>query len=233
MDHPTILKHFKFLEIHKNFNKDVFDCPYEDILKNIYQKAIEIKDRDPNFDLEKCLNGFYEADIKQQLKIDETSKKVIQDVERIKKMYAGEQEQKFAFVTVGYDDKRITPSAMKEMGEQISALKYFNTCVYVHEKHRSTGIHHHTHFLFTYTDNIPKSKIIQYIFQLVNCKKHQWVSNQSFIDVKGSPDKTTKTHIGSSHRDIKEFQKYISGDKIEEKMPYVKKDIEWREKNNL
>lgn len=233
MDYPLIQEHFKFLDMYKHFNKDVFDSPYSDVLKNIYERALAIKGRDPTFDLDKFINSMLDADILQQQKLDGLSKKVIQRIENIKLLHAGDQEKKFAFVTVGYDDKVITPSAMKEMGEQISALKYFDTCTYVHEKYRADGIHHHTHFLFTYTKIIPKSKIIQYIFQIVNCKKHKWVSSQSFIDVKGTPDKTTKTHMGSAHRNIKEFEKYIIGDKIDEKLPFCKKDAEWRKNNNL
>jgi len=237
LNNITIQKHLAWLNENKTFNYKVFDVPYQEILEDIWQSCINLKKRDESFNLEKALESFYVADVKQKNKLDDISRQVKIDVENIKKKYSGEGEKKFAFVTVGYDDKKITPAAMKKMGEQISALSSkncnFESCVYVHEKFRSSGIHHHTHFLFTYTDNISKSKIKQYIWQIVNNKTVQWVGDPAFIDIKGSPDKSTKTRMGSSHRKIEEFQKYISGDKIEEKLSYCKKDAEWRKENNL
>lgn len=239
MDHIIIQKHLTWLgeDKNKNFNKDVFDYPYVEILEEIWGRMLCMKKKDDTFNLEKALESFYIADVKKKEKLDDISKQVQQDVINLRKKYCGEGEKKFAFVTVGYDDRKITPAAMKKMGELISAVSNkncnFESCVYVHEKFRASGVHHHTHFLFTYTDNISKSRIKQYIWQIVNNKTVQWVGDPAFIDIKGSPDKSTKTRIGSAHRKIEEFQKYIAGDKIDEKLPFCKKDAEWRKENNL
>lgn len=131
-----------------------------------------------------------------------------------------ESEENWAFITIGYNDSIVTPQHMKNISTKVLSLKHWTESRSVHEKFRESGIHHHTHFLVRTSSKIPKSKIIQYVFQ--TCDKKQ-VSDKRYIDVKTSKD-------GRSYSD---YVKYISGDKRESKLQYCEKDAEWRKNNNL
>lgn len=131
-----------------------------------------------------------------------------------------ESDENWAFITIGYNDQIITPQHMKNISNKVSSLKHWTEFKFVHEKFRESGIHHHTHFLVRTSSKIPKSKIIQYVFQ--TCDKKQ-VSDKRYIDVKTSKD-------GRSYKD---YEKYISGDKQERKLSFCKQDSEWRKINNL
>lgn len=124
----------------------------------------------------------------------------------------------YAFITVGYNEQVITPQGMKNTANKIKQLKHFSSVIYVHEKHRENGIHHHTHFLCRLKDRLPKSKIIQYVFQA--CGK--LVLKKEFIDVKTQKDAPYEV-----------YEKYIKGEKTESKKQYLELDIIWRKANAL
>lgn len=114
---------------------------------------------------------------------------------------------------------------MKDCAKKVCAMRYWNTCTFVHEKHRSNGIHHHTHFLVTYSEDMYKTKIVQFIWQLAGIKKI--VLGTTFIDVKGTCDKNSR------FRKMSEFVKYLNGEKTHDKMECVALDALWRKENNM
>jgi len=195
---------------------------YRELMKLLWSQWLRMEQNDENFKFEIIANKWFDSDIRELMKIDPWSTKI---KEREKRVCAGEGEINFAFITIGYNEQTITVNAMREIGQKVSQLKYWDTCQMVHEKHRLNGIHHHTHFLVTYTGTMYKTKILQYLMQLRCVKSH--VVNKSFIDVKGTPCKDSK------FRKLIEFQKYIEGDKTTEKMECVEKDALWRKNNNL
>lgn len=219
--HPLVIEHLTWLERHPYFQKDM--PKYIEVMKNLWIQWFDMESlgRYQDFSFEKIVNKWYDSDILEYKKLDKVSLKILEREKRLVKGLG--TSTLFAFITIGYNEQTITPAAMITMGQKVSDMKYWDTVQMVHEKHRINGIHHHTHFLVTYTEPLFKTKIIQYVHQLV--KKHVLTKNN--IDVKGSPDKDTR------FRDISEFRKYIEGDKTEEKMDCVRKDIEWRKKNNM
>lgn len=82
------------------------------------------------------------------------------------------------------------------------------------ELFRSNGEHPHCHFVIETKE--PKSRILEKLFRPLYAKKV--VFSKNFIDVKPMMDY---------------HHKYIMLDKIEEKMECVKKDIDFRKKNNI
>ena len=138
----------------------------------------------------------------------------------INRLKSNEDLQPFAFITIGYNEQTINPTRMKDLGQKVALLKYFSKVQYVHEKHRENGIHHHTHFLCYLHSPLPKSKIIQYVWQISGIQK--FVLGKQFIDVKTNKDGT-----------LERFQKYINLDKTESKLKYIEMDEKWRKENNL
>lgn len=136
----------------------------------------------------------------------------------------------FAFITLGYDENTITIPGMKLIQKAIENMGHWKTCVHVHEKHTSRGIHHHTHFVVEFDRNqitpqgkkksYAKKKIIQYIFQNTHVKK--FIKQESFIQVDTKDGRTLESRL-----------QYIRGEKCEEKMEYVEQDKKWRLENNL
>lgn len=129
------------------------------------------------------------------------------------------KNDKWFFMTVGYDDKTITNEKIKSLSEKVANMTHWEKCIYVNEKFRKNDkgeiyIHHHTHFLLT--TSLPKSKVIQYVYQAVKSA----VASKNFIDVKGNNDKNGT---------FEQKQRYIAGDKISEKMECVRMDAQWRE----
>ena len=136
----------------------------------------------------------------------------------------------FAHITLGYDENTITIPGMKLIAKAIEQMCHWKSCVYVHEKHTSNGIHHHTHFLVEFDRNqitpsgrkksYAKKKIIQYIFENKQVKK--FIKEDRFIQVDTKDGRTYESRL-----------KYIMGDKCAEKMGFVELDKNWRIENNL
>lgn len=136
-----------------------------------------------------------------------------------------EKEDRWCFITIGFNEQTITPAKMLKVCEKVSKLKYFTECEYVLEKHRENGIHHHTHFLVKYEDKLYLSKLIDWIFQTSGIK--EVCLSKSFIDILGSINK--KKH----YEPFQVYYDYIRGIKREEKLKYVSMDKEWRKENNI
>lgn len=144
-------------------------------------------------------------------------------VKRVSRDTAGIGQIKWYFITIGYDDRFITPSIMKRMGDIISSKDYFTDVMFVHEKHRRDAsgniyIHHHTHFLVVC--NLPKTRIIDRLYATVK----KYVSSKNFVDVKSYKD-----NVGSYEQKVN----YIEGNKTHDKMECVKLDDIWRHENGL
>lgn len=130
---------------------------------------------------------------------------------------------KWYFITVGYDDSNITVDKIRSYSLKVANLKYFMDPFYVNEKFRKNDkgeiyIHHHTHFLVKC--ELPKTKVIQYVYQAVK----KVVASPNFVDVKSYKDK-----VGSYEQKLA----YIQGDKKQEKLECVELDRTWRIDNNL
>lgn len=164
------------------------------------------------------IKSFYEEDVRRKHRVDVITKKVLEDEKRI--LMGCETELNYAFITIGYNDDTITIDAMKSIIEKIKGLPCWLDFIYVHEKHRHTGIHHHTHILAKFDRTLYKSKIIQYIWQIKNIKKY--VLSKPFIDVRMNDGISYQNRL-----------KYINGDKQESKLKYIELDRQWRKENNL
>jgi len=194
-----IAAHLQWIEQHPSFGNHP-NCSYRDIMGECYTNRPDIQE---------TAYLFLKSDIRE---LEQT-----QQIFNVLKNPLLSQRP-FAFITVGYKDD-MTPRLMKSLGDKIASMKYWSSCKYVHEKFRESGIHYHTHFLVELVDPLKKSKIVQFVHQIVK----KYVLCKNFVDVKTEKD----------NRDIKEFQKYIIGDKRESKLPFVEKDRVWRSENNL
>lgn len=130
-------------------------------------------------------------------------------------------DQTWSFVTLGFDDKVVKPVDMRSICERIK--KTYDVVAYVHELHRKDDKgkifkHHHTHYLIR-TDQA-KSTIVKKIWGFAGIKK--MMANKEKIDVKNYKD-------GPYER----YEKYISGDKVFEKLECIELDKKWRLENNL
>lgn len=136
------------------------------------------------------------------------------------------EDKGWMFITIGYDDKIITPSKMLwavEKIKKIGKMKY-TFFRYVHEKFRKDdkGVvyeHHHTHILIRTAAY--KSDFIDQAFRflspLINGQKN-------YIDVKLPKDK-----VGNFTSKLK----YVEGDKQQTKLECVALDKIWRKENGL
>jgi len=134
-------------------------------------------------------------------------------------------QMKWYFITVGYDDQLITDRKINELTKKLTEKPFFTEVRYVNEKYRRGDdgqiyVHHHLHLLVI--SELPKSKIIQYIYGTVKLS----VKGQQAVDVKSYKQKDVKqTYAG--------YLKYINGEKTEKKMECVEMDRKWRIENNI
>lgn len=118
------------------------------------------------------------------------------------------------FVTVGLNHQTWSVSSGVKLIESILSFDWVDKAQAVFELHRENGIHPHIHFLIE--SNLSKSKILEKIWACKGIKKI--VLQKSFIDYK----------LAMPYHD-----KYILGDKTEDKIIYVNKDRVWRVENNI
>lgn len=178
----------------------------------------ELVDDNPEFSeeiKEKLFSNIYTSFKQWNERMNDAKKLVISDL--------GNKSDKWYFITIGYDDKNITDEKIIKYSTKVAELKYWTEVNYVNEKFRKNDIgevyiHHHTHYLVK--TQIPKSKIIQYVFQLVKT----CVAGQNYIDVKSYKDK-----CGSYEQKLN----YIKGNKIDSKLECVELDREWRFQKNI
>lgn len=184
----------------------------------IGQLQQQINEAKSRLDLEAVytnINAYYRIDLKIMNGQTQAHKELRDDIKEIK----GNSNRKFFFMTIGFDDSKITISGIKDSICKLKELKDIDLGEYVVEKFRKDDngkiyTHHHIHCIL-YTDK-PKSKVIQFVYQ----KLKKYIVSSNFIDLK-------------REQPIENYLKYISGDKRDEKLECVQKDNEWRQLNNL
>lgn len=118
------------------------------------------------------------------------------------------------FITIGLNHQTWSIPLGIKLIETILHFDWVESGKAVFELHRENGIHPHIHFLID--SKLPKSKILEKIWATKGIKKI--VLQKSFIDYKPA---------------MPYHEKYIVGDKTEDKIIYVNKDSVWRVENNI
>lgn len=151
----------------------------------------------------------------------EQDDKYIRNMQNIIKLQTeGEiaSDPKKCFITLTFDQNKATPDKVLKFLYQLrDKTKWINGMTAVIENHKSTGILLHAHLILEFKERITKSKVIEKLWSLKGLREIMGASN--YIDYK-------------VYRVI-EHEKYVRGDKKEEKMPYVMLDREWREANHI
>lgn len=208
---------------HKDaFGKEYVSVPYLQIVENIIEK-VTVNERLTIMQKIKTVSNFLDADIDKLNKIDNVSLRLKEKISNRLLAHKSEPNKLgYALITFNYDDTVVKVADMKYCQERMCALPHWITCLYVHEKHRQSGIHHHTHFLVQYTldKSMAKSKLLQYCWSMKNIKRY--IKSQNFIDI--------KTKDGTPYDAL---LKYIHGEKTTAKLPLVELDASWRLENNL
>lgn len=119
------------------------------------------------------------------------------------------------FCTLNYNHQTWTIEKCLKILNKILSYDWVFKCRAVFEYHREGGLHPHMHLLIT-TDVKYKKKVIEKLWAVKDIKKV--ISDVNFISVEP----------GQSHHD-----KYIMGDKKQDKLSYVAEDRLWREANNI
>lgn len=156
--------------------------------------------------------------------------------EQVVRLNSKSTELIWAFITVGFDDERISMGDynqhicnIKQICKSVAALTYkagaIKSISYVIEKHRTSGIHHHCHFLFVFNEKVPPSDMIDKVYGAFGLKKY--VREKNHIDYKG-PQKPKKQHASYSV-----YYQYIRGEKRPEKLHCIDQDIQWRNEHKI
>ena len=138
----------------------------------------------------------------------------------------------WAFVTLGFDDHKITPLSMLTVSKQVFEKPFVAAgSSMVLERHRrdketgETRIHHHAHILIHFTEKISPSRVIDEIFKTKGIKLV--MRDKNSIDYVG-PQKPKKHHSA-----YQVYHNYVRGVKCSEKMPYVEMDGVWRSEHGI
>lgn len=137
------------------------------------------------------------------------SKSIDKEVEKLEPTANG-----WWFVTIGFNHDTWNIKDCSKCIEGILGMEWIISAKANFELYRENGEHPHVHFLLQTKE--PKSKILEKCYRPLYTKKV--VFSKNFIDVKPMMDY---------------HKKYIMLDKQSDKMENVKKDIEWRKKNNI
>lgn len=158
---------------------------------------------------QECARRLFAADMKWKKETDDIIRTLTKDAHKSDPLAP-------IFVTIGFNHQTWDiPSCVKVI-ENITTLGWIGSIHAVFEYHRENGLHPHVHMLITPNEPITKSKTIEKIWAAKGLKKV--CLKKSFIDYKVACDY---------------HHKYINLEKIENKMEYVAKDIEWRSKNGI
>lgn len=126
------------------------------------------------------------------------------------------EDNKTYFVTIGFNHQTWDIPHCCELIQRVVDASWVAKGQGKFELYRANGEHPHAHFILELENAMPKSKVVEKIYKLKGMKK--FVLKKNFIDIKA----TNEQH-----------KLYITGIKQEAKMPYVKKDEEWRNRNNV
>lgn len=149
---------------------------------------------------------------RQSLALDvdwfQKSKKILFDIYRLNETPTQH------FITIGFNHQTWSIDKCVSLINLILGFDWIDTGKAVFELHRENGEHPHCHFLIQ--SSLSKSKILEKIWAAKGIKKI--VLQKSFIDYKVA---------------LPVHDRYVEGDKTEAKLPFCKKDAEWRTKNNI
>ena len=164
------------------------------------------------------LNLFYQIDLKIATATTQSHIALECDMKSIRK-----PKKNWFLVTVGFNDEEIKgrePVILQQAHKKIldiAGMEFLGHSIEKHRKDKNKKIYIHHHIHYVVKTDYAKSKVIQFFFQKVS---KLGVSTKNFIDV--SQNGTIETAL-----------KYVSGDKVDEKMECVALDIKWREDNGL
>lgn len=91
------------------------------------------------------------------------------DMDNMKKLNSTVEGESFdwAFITLNWDDTQFTVPQIMNASKKIMAKPWCGPgSLFVVEKHRTDGIHHHTHFLIKFAEKKSPSRIIDDIYAL-------------------------------------------------------------------
>lgn len=159
-----------------------------------------------------------------------------QMTEQVVRLNSKSTELIYAFITLNFDDEKISMGDynkhicnLKQICKSVAALRYqagaIKTITYVMEKYRTSGIHHHCHFLFEFNEKVPPSDMINKVYGAAGVKNY--AREKNYVEYLG-PQKPKKEHAT-----FQTYYKYVRGDKRAEKLPCVEKDIQWRNEHNI
>jgi len=168
----------------------------------------------------KFLEAWYRSDLLMSQKKDTASLALLADIKALSRT----DEPMYAFITIGWNEQTVTPAKMLRVSQNVMALKYFKTVYMVLEKHRENGVHHHTHFLITFEEKFPVSKILNWIYTTKGVK--DICLGKNFIDYLGPQQK-------KPYQTYNLYKDYVHGIKKTDKIQYVTKDKEWRKENQI
>lgn len=152
---------------------------------------------------------FWRRDIEWHKRAYDLANEINKEVEKLKPTPNG-----LWFVTIGFNHDTWTIADCDKCIRKILEMEWIISGKANFELYRTNGEHPHVHFILETKE--PKSRILDKIFRPLYVKKV--VFSRNFIDVKPMMD----YHL-----------KYITLDKVSEKMECVEKDIIWRKENNI
>lgn len=121
------------------------------------------------------------------------------------------------FVTLNFDHATWSIPACIDVLNIIIGFEWVIYLRAVFELHRENGkIHPHMHLIIVTADKMAKSTLIFKLWAVGGIKKV--MHGKNFIDCMPLEDR---------------HHKYVLGIKDDKKMPFVKKDVVWRERNNI
>jgi len=214
--HLMLIQMFKKLDymINKHTNYEVMGNVYEMLISNCKNGYIS-----------KSYESYYKNDLLMSQRQDKVTLSVLADIKGLTK-----GTEMYAFITIGWrklecDEGHHNISSVVQCSQNVMGLKYFKTCYMVIEKFRENGIHHHTHFLVTFEEKYPLSKILGWIYQTSGVAKA--CEGKNFIDYLGPQ------HKSKPFQPYQLYHDYVHGIKKESKMVHVIKDREWRKENSI
>lgn len=124
-------------------------------------------------------------------------------------LQASDSQKKYWFVTLGFNHQTFSVSKMLSFIENLMSYEWITEFKGKFEIYRSNGEHPHIHIIMA--AEFPKSKIVEKIHACRGAKG--LILAKNFIDVKPC---------------LPCHKLYLDGIKQDSKMPYVEKDIEYR-----
>lgn len=159
-------------------------------------------------------NHYAYSQLCMDIRSSKKSSTVIENLEKTLSMEGITPTNKF-FITIGFNHQTFNALTAVTAVKRLLQKDFVLEGEGVFEYFRENGEHPHFHMILT----VPKMRngmVVTKIFQSAGMSRI--VLSRNFIDVK---------EFQPYH------QKYLDGDKIEEKLEYCKKDFDWRIKNNI